>query len=70
MVLLFDWMWVFFCYCFILFFVFYVYILLIRVEILIFCDKVLVMGWYLFKIDFFFQIELKYMIFFLFFIIF
>lgn len=53
MVLLFDWMWVFFCYCFILFYVFYVYILLIRVEILIFCDKVLVMGWYLFKIDFF-----------------
>lgn len=63
MVSLLDWMRVLFCYRPISFYAFYVHTSLIRAEILISRDKALVMGRCLFKIDFFFQIELKHMIF-------
>lgn len=63
MVSLLDWMRVLFCYRPISFSAFYVYTSLIRAEILTSRDKALVMGRYLFEIDFFFQIELKHMIF-------
>lgn len=63
MVSLLSWMRVLFCYRPISFSAFYVHTSLIRAEILTSRDKALVMGRYLFKIDFFFQIEIKHMIF-------
>lgn len=55
MVSLLGWMRVLFCYRPISFSAFYVYTSLIRAEILTSRDKALVMGRYLFKIDFFFK---------------
>lgn len=55
MVSLLDWMRVLFCYRPISFYAFYVHTSLIRAEILISRDKALVMGRYLFEIDFFFK---------------
>lgn len=59
MVSLLDWMRVLFCYRPISFSAFYVYTSLIRAEILTSRDKALVMGRYLFKIDFFFSNRIK-----------